>query len=67
MISIRVNGEGVDIDAPMTLDRLLDEVDAPAIVLAVEINAEVIPHEEYAERVIRPGDEVEVVTLVGGG
>ncbi len=67
MIRITVNGKSVEIESPMTVERLLDTVDVPPNYLAVEINAEVVPREDYTRRVVQPDDEVEVVTLVGGG
>lgn len=67
MIQITVNGRSVEIESPMTVEQVLDEVDVPPNYLAVEINAEVVPREEFTTRVVGPGDDVEVVTLVGGG
>jgi sulfur carrier protein len=35
--------------------------------VAVEINENLIPRKTFAKTVLREGDRVEVVTLVGGG
>ena len=67
MISITVNGEPVQIDSEMTVEDMLETVEVPPNYLAVEINADVVPREAYAETMVRDGDDVEVVTLVGGG
>ncbi|MEO1524603.1 MAG: sulfur carrier protein ThiS [Planctomycetota bacterium] len=67
MISITVNGETVEIESEMTVETLLETVDVPPNYLAVEVNADVVPRESYGEAMVREGDEVEVVTLVGGG
>ncbi len=67
MISITVNGELVEIESSMSVQRLLDTVDVPPNYLAVELNADVVPREEYANTIVNHGDDVEVVTLVGGG
>lgn len=67
MISITVNGESVEIESEMSVEQLLDTVDVPPNYLAVEVNADVVPRESYGETVVRDGDDVEVVTLVGGG
>ena len=67
MIQITVNGESVEIESPMTVEQMLETVDVPPNYLAVEVNAEVVPREEFGDHVVREGDEVEVVTLVGGG
>lgn len=67
MIRITVNGRVVELDESMTVEHMLDRVDVPPNYLAVEVNAEVVPREEYTTHVIRDGDQVELVTLVGGG
>jgi len=67
MIQITVNGKEVEIDSPMTVQQLLDSVEVPPNYLAVEVNAEVVPREDYNEQMVGDRDAVEVVTLVGGG
>ena len=67
MLEITVNGQAVSLPEPMTVEQVLDTVEVPPNYLAVEVNAEVVPREQYASRMIQPGDELEVVTLVGGG
>lgn len=67
LISITVNGKNVEIEAPMSVKELLDTVDVPPNYLAVEVNADVVPRDQYAVTIVGSGDDVEVVTLVGGG
>ena len=67
MIEITVNGQVVSIERSMSVEEVLDTVEVPPNYLAVEINGEVVPREAYGERVVQPGDELELVTLVGGG
>ncbi len=67
MIEITVNGRRVEIESEMTVDQVLDTVDVPPNYLAVEVNAEVVPREDFTTHLVGPGDEIEVVTLVGGG
>ena len=67
MITITVNGRSVQLDETMTVEHMLDRVDVPPNYLAVEVNAEVVPLEAYTTHPIQDGDQVELVTLVGGG
>ena len=67
MIKVTVNGEPVETETEMTIKRLLESVDVPPNYLAVEINQEVVPREEHETQLVNDGDEIEVVTLVGGG
>ncbi|MEM9587769.1 MAG: sulfur carrier protein ThiS [Planctomycetota bacterium] len=67
MIEITVNGRTVEIETSMSVQQLLNTVEVPENYLAVEINDEVVPREDYADHQVQSGDAVEVVTLVGGG
>lgn len=67
MIQITVNGKSVSLEGPLTIERLLATVEVPPNYLAVEVNADVVPRELHASHCVGDGDEVEVVTLVGGG
>jgi sulfur carrier protein len=67
MIQITVNGKDVQIESPLTVEQLLDTAHVPPNYLAVEVNAEVVPREDYTLVTVGDGDEIEVVTLVGGG
>ena len=67
MINVTVNGEVVQIEAPMPIAELLATANVPPDYLAVEVNEQVIPRQTHAEHLIVGGDRVEVVTLVGGG
>lgn len=67
MLSISVNGQKAEIEREMSIAEMLTVVEVPPNYLAVEINGEVVPREEHNDHVVKAGDEVEVVTLVGGG
>jgi sulfur carrier protein len=67
MIEVTVNGKPVSLEAPMTIEQLLVTAQVPPNYLAVEINADVVPRELHGAKLVNDGDEVEVVTLVGGG
>ena len=64
---IQVNGESREIAAGSTVAALLGELGVTQPHVAVELNLEVVPRAEHRETVLRDGDKLEVVTLVGGG
>jgi sulfur carrier protein len=64
---IQVNGESREIAAGSTVTALLSELGVTQPHVAVELNLEVVPRAEHRETVLRDGDRLEVVTLVGGG
>ncbi|MGQ0634586.1 MAG: sulfur carrier protein ThiS [Planctomycetaceae bacterium] len=66
-MQISVNGQPREVDDGTTVARLLDELQMPPRYLAVERNCELVPRASHAACVLKPGDRVEIVTLVGGG
>ena len=67
MIEVTVNGRPAQIQSEMSVEQLLDTVEVPPNYLAVEVNGDVVPREDYADKMVAAGDQIEVVTLVGGG
>ena len=66
-IEIVVNGEQVMIREGTTIAALLERLEMPARAIAVEVNLEVQPAAAFTERVLMANDNLEIVTLVGGG
>jgi sulfur carrier protein len=66
-MNVQVNGEGREIAAGSTVASLLGELGVTQPHVAVEVNLEVVPRAQHRETVLKAGDRVEVVTLVGGG
>jgi sulfur carrier protein len=64
--SVIVNGEPVPFDGG-TITELLKLLDIKTRAIAVELNREVVPADQHETTRISPGDQLEVVTLVGGG
>jgi sulfur carrier protein len=67
LVRIVVNGETREVANVTTVADLLAELDLNVRHVAVEVNLELVPRARHAERVLREGDELEIVTLVGGG
>src|SRR5438067_737967 len=67
MSQITVNQEPQPLPRPATVAALLERLGMDARRVAVEVNRDVVPRPRHAERQLRPGDAVEIVTLVGGG
>ena len=66
-MEIQLNGEPRTIEASWTIADLLNDLQIKNRYCAVERNSHVVPREEHADCRLRPGDTIEVVTLVGGG
>ena len=64
---IFVNGQETKVSNGHTAHDLLLDLGFERRPVAVEVNKEVIPRALLPERLLREHDQIEVVTLVGGG
>jgi len=67
MLSILVNGEHQMVEPDLTVAELLTSLKMNPRFLAVELNRRVVPRAEHNQTRIAANDQIEIVTLVGGG
>jgi len=65
-IMVKINGEACDA-AGRTVTEYLEHAGYDPVRVAVEHNGVIIPKAGYGDTVLQDGDEVEVVSFVGGG
>ena len=66
-MQITVNGQSRSIADGFTVADLLKELAVAVPHVAVEVNRDLVPRAQHAQTVLKSGDALEVVTLVGGG
>jgi thiamine biosynthesis protein ThiS len=66
-MQIRLNGESREIPDGIRLDQLIEEFRIQGRPIAVEINQQVVSTSRYDQTPLREGDQLEIVTFVGGG
>jgi sulfur carrier protein len=66
-ITLRFNGQTLEVPVGTTVAELLERAAIRTKLVAVEVNLEIVGHEEHATHQVQAGDTIEVVTLVGGG
>ncbi len=64
---MRVNGKNIELKRGMTLAEFLAEHNYRAELVAVERNGQIVPRTEFGAAVLTDGDELEIVSFVGGG
>lgn len=64
---LTVNNKPLDVPDQATVEGLLRQLDLSRAPCAVEVNRELVPKARHAAVVLKDGDVVEIVTLVGGG
>ncbi len=66
-MELKVNGEARRFAGPLSISELLSSLGVAPERVAVEVNRAVIPRARHPDVKLSDGDEVEVVTFVGGG
>lgn len=66
-MNLTINGEQRTLSDPITVADLVTQLGHDPKRIAVEVNREVVPARQHAARRLGEGDQVEIVTLVGGG
>ena len=64
---VQVNEQAVETTTGITILDLLKQLDLTTRHIAVEVNLNIVPFESHSNTISRDGDQLEVVTLVGGG
>ena len=68
MATIKVNGESQVVELPLTVEELIKQnnVENPELV-SVQVNEELLDRNEYANRQVEEGDEIDFLFFMGGG
>jgi thiamine biosynthesis protein ThiS len=64
---ILVNGKERELESLGTVADLVASLELEAGQIAVERNREIVPRSTYADTRLEAGDQLEIVTFVGGG
>jgi sulfur carrier protein len=65
---LTINGDEMEVgDTVATVHDLLQLRQLAGSPCAVEVNATLVPRRAHEQHVLKDGDRVEIVTLVGGG
>ena len=66
-MQLKVNGESRELPQGATVRTLVEELGLGKRPVAVEVNKQLVPHRQHERKSLNDGDQVEIVTLVGGG
>lgn len=66
-MQIQVNGETRQLPTDITVAGLIEQCGLRGRRLAVELNGDILPRDEYPERRLADGDTIEIVQAIGGG
>ena len=66
-MKLTVNGKPVELPDGSTVAALLSHLGVEPAKVAIERNQDVVPRRTWAEAGLADGDNIEIVTFVGGG
>ena len=66
-MKLLINGEEKNVGNVSTVAELLKFLNLEKAFVAVEVNRQLVPKAQHLDFVLRDGDILEIVTLVGGG
>lgn len=66
-MQVMINGQPESHPASLTVAELLSMKKLEPIRVAVEINEQIVPRKTFADTQVKNGDQIEIVTFVGGG
>jgi sulfur carrier protein len=67
MVKIILNGAAREVSANLSVGELLDAEGYAQRKVAVEVNREIVPKSQHAQRILGEGDRIEIVHAIGGG
>lgn len=67
VMQLQINGQPRELPDGLTVAALLALLEIKAPRVAVEVNAEVVVKSRHGQTALKAGDQVEIVTFVGGG
>ncbi len=66
-VAVHINGRPREVPEGATLLEVLAHLQVPPERVVIEQNREILRREQFAERRVRAGDQLELVYFVGGG
>lgn len=66
-MQIVLNGTPLPVEVPLTLAELIARFDLTPQRVAIEVNQNLVKRADFGKTILSDGDQVEIVTLVGGG
>ena len=69
-MKLTINGKSKEIDPPKadpTLAYLVELLGHNPLLIVVEFNGTILPPKNWTTQIIKDGDSLEIVTIVGGG
>lgn len=62
-----INGQKQDVKSNITVSDLLKQLQINSAAIALELNLNIVPKNQFETTVLKEGDKLEIISFVGGG
>lgn len=66
-ITLTVNGDSITCAAQTPVAEVITQLDYNPRLIAIEYNGEILHRQHWQNTLVKEGDQLEIVTIVGGG
>lgn len=66
-MQIQLNGKPYALEGEISVAQLADVLKLAPTQVAIECNRQIVPRSAYGDVRLKSGDQVEIVTFIGGG
>ena len=66
-MDVTVNGQARQVPEGTTAEQLLQQLAVRKELVVVEVNLNIVKRDQLEATALKPGDQIEIVRLVGGG
>ena len=66
-IKIIVNGKQMTVNLKFSLKNLIEKLQLPVKMVAIELNREIVNKKRIAKIILKSKDKIEIVNFIGGG
>ena len=66
-MTVTVNGKPTNLDGPRKVSEFVESLGIDLRLVAVAHNGDVLPKQSLSTAIVRDGDTLEIVRMVGGG
>ena len=66
-MNIIVNSIEIEVEQGISIQQLIVEKNIVSKYIAVEINKYIVPKSDYQKYKLKDGDQIEIITAIGGG
>ncbi len=64
---ISINGKKKEVPENFSVENIIEILTLDKDLIAIEVNGEIVKKINYKNHILKEGDEIEILTLIGGG